>query len=168
MTTYILFSDTSFLCSVKLKQLEFFVPQQAVYLNEAEHICSLSKATVVEYNNKNKISELVDKFDETKCEKVSLIFVKEKKETSTEIILIRVDYGNINLSKDYNEQLKFKVLCQRERKFNESSGNNKSSSTSNSKIEGVAIGILACVVLLVFIPSVLYAVPSIRVSLTFL
>ena len=146
------------------------MPQKAVVVNEAEHICSLSKATIVEYSDINKISKLVDKFDKTKCEDESLFFVKERKETSTKIILIRVDYGNVNLSKDYNKQLKFKVLCQRERKFNESSdkGYNDSSSTSNSKIEGIAIGILACVILFVFIPSVLYAIPSIRVSLTFL
>ena len=170
MTRCSIFSDEDFICTIQIKQQQFFVPKEIADMYEAEQVCKKHNSTLYVYKDKNSISKLIEKFDETECKKKSHYLLKEENKSSKKVLRIQIKFEKISLRKN-NSKLKYNLICQRYRKLLKTSdnGSDKSSSSSKPRIEGVAIGILIAVVLLIFIPAVLYAsIPSIRVSLSFL
>ena len=169
MTRCSIFSDEDFICTIQIKQQQFFVPKEIADMYEAEQVCKKHNSTLYVYKDKNSISKLIEKFDETECRKKSHYLLKEENKSSKKVLRIQIKFEKISLRKN-NSKLKYNLICQRYRiSTNSEKGSDKSSSTSKPRIEGVAIGILIAVVLLIFIPAVLYAsIPSIRVSLSFL
>ena len=168
MTRCSIFSDEDFICTIQIKQQQFFVPKEIADMYEAEQVCKKHNSTLYVYKDKNSISKLIEKFDETECRKKSHYLLKEENKSSKKVLRIQIKFEKISLRKN-NSKLKYNLICQSYKKIVKTNDNvsDKSSSSSKPKIEGV--GILVAVVLLIFIPAVLYAsIPSIRVSLSFL
>ena len=162
MTKGTIFSDEDFFCTVQIEQQQVFVPKDKANVYEAEQVCKKYEGKVYVY--KNNTSNLINKFDETKCAEEYQYLLKEQNKPSEKLLLIQIKFEKIMLRKIFSKQ-KYNIICQRYKKSTKAGNNKSDKSKSKPKIEGVAIGILITVTLFIFIPAVLYAsVPSIRVS----
>ena len=97
------------------------------------------------------------------CSSTSDLLVKQSDSTVSKNVLVFVDYLKVTV-RDVNEDAKVRVLCQRA-SANKTNSSETSTSSMSSKT-GLYLAIGTSLVLLIGVPSILFGVEPIKVSLT--